>query len=48
LAVDRAKRRALGRAAVRYLRRVKASPRDPFRVVNVARPTAPPVVRHVE
>ena len=50
-AVDRAKRRALGRAAVRYLRRVKAKPaRIRFDVVEVvgAPGGPPPVVRHVE
>lgn len=51
LAVDRAKRRALGRAAVRYLRRVKAKPAQiRFDVVEVvgAPDGPPPVVRHVE
>ena len=50
-AVDRAKRRALGRAAVRYLRRVKAKPAHiRFDVVEVvgAPDGPPPVVRHVE
>ena len=50
-AVDRAKRRALGRAAVRYLRRVKAKPAlIRFDVVEVvgAPDGPPPVVRHVE
>ena len=50
-AVDRAKRRALGRAAVRYLRRVKAKPAHVrFDVVEVvgAPDGPPPVVRHVE
>ena len=50
-AVDRAKRRALGRAAVRYLRRAKAKPaRIRFDVVEVvgAPGGPPPVVRHVE
>ena len=50
-AVDRAKRRALGRAAVRYLRRVKAKPAHiRFDVVEVVgQPDGPPpVVRHVE
>ena len=50
-AVDRGKRRALGRAAVRYLRRVKAKPAHiRFDVVEVV--GAPdgdaPAVRHVE
>ena len=50
-AVDRAKRRALGRAAVRYLRRVKAKPAHiRFDVVEVVGTPdgPPPVVRHVE
>lgn len=50
-AVDRAKRRALGRAALRYLRRVKAKPAHiRFDVVEiVGAPDGPaPVVRHVE
>ena len=50
-AVDRAKRRALGRAAVRYLRRVKAKPAHiRFDVVEVvgAPDGAAPVVRHIE
>ena len=50
-AVDRAKRRALGRAAVRYLRRVKAKPAHVrFDVVEVvgAPDGAAPVVRHIE
>jgi putative endonuclease len=50
-AVDRAKRRALGRAALRYLHRVKAKPAHiRFDVVEVVgQPDGPePVVRHVE
>ena len=50
-AVDRAKRRALGRAALRYLHRVKAKPAHiRFDVIEVVgQPDGPPpVVRHVE
>ena len=50
-AVDRAKRRALGRAALRYLHRVKAKPaRIRFDVVEVVGSPgdADPVVRHIE
>jgi len=50
-AVDRGKRRALGRAARRYLRRLKERPaRIRFDVVEiVGAPDGPaPVVRHVE
>ena len=50
-AVDRGKRRALGRAALRYLHRVKAKPaRIRFDVVEVvgAPDGAAPVVRHIE
>ena len=50
-AVDRGKRRALGRAAMRYLQRIKAKPaRIRFDVVEVvgAPDGPPPVVRHVE
>lgn len=50
-AVDRGKRRALGRAAVRYLRRVKAKPAHiRFDVVEVVGTPdgPPPAVRHVE
>ena len=50
-AVDRGKRRALGRAAMRYLQRIKAKPaRIRFDVVEVVGTPdgPPPVVRHVE
>ena len=50
-AVDRGKRRALGRAALRYLHRVKAKPaRIRFDVVEVVGSPGgpPPVVRHIE
>ncbi len=50
-AVDRGKRHALGRAARRYLQRLKAKPaRIRFDVVEVVgSPDAePPVVRHIE
>ena len=50
-AVDRGKRRALGRAAVRYLRRAKAKPAHiRFDVVEVVGTPdgPPPAVRHVE
>ena len=50
-AVDRAKRRALGRAALRYLHRVKAKPAHVrFDVVEVvgSPDRENPVVRHVE
>ena len=50
-AVDRGKRRALGRAAGRYLRRLKVRPaRIRFDVVEVvgAPGGAAPVVRHIE
>lgn len=50
-AVDRGKRRALGRAAQRYLRRVKAKPaRIRFDVVEVVGSPGDknPVVRHIE
>lgn len=50
-AVDRGKRRALGRAALRYLHRVKARPaRIRFDVVEVvgAPGAEAPVIRHIE
>ena len=50
-AVDRSKRRALGRAALRYLHRIKARPaRIRFDVVEVvgAPDAGPPAVRHIE
>ena len=50
-AVDRGKRRALGRAALRYLHRVKAKPaRIRFDVVEVVGSPGgeSPVVRHIE
>ena len=50
-AVDRGKRRAVGRAAMRYLRRVKTKPaRIRFDVVEVVGSPGDerPVVRHVE
>ena len=50
-AVDRGKRRALGRAALRYLHRVKAKPAHiRFDVVEVvgAPDGVAPVVRHIE
>ncbi len=50
-AVDRGKRRALGRAALRYLRRLKAKPaRIRFDVVEVVGSPegGEPVVRHIE
>ena len=50
-AVDRGKRRALGRAALRYLHRVKAKPAHiRFDVVEVVGSPgdADPVVRHIE
>lgn len=50
-AVDRGKRRALGRAALRYLHRVKAKPAHiRFDVVEVvgAPGAGEPVVRHIE
>ncbi|MDD2240084.1 MAG: YraN family protein [Kiritimatiellae bacterium] len=51
VAVDRAKRRALGRAAHRYLRHLKVRPSHiRFDVVEViGLPTGdPPVIRHIE
>lgn len=51
VAVNRAKRRALGRAAHRYLRRLKVRPpRIRFDVVEVIGLPAgdPPVIRHIE
>ena len=50
-AVDRGKRRALGRAAMRYLHRIRAKPaRIRFDVVEViGSPDGnPPVIRHIE
>ena len=50
-AVDRGKRRALGRAALRYLRRIQARPAHiRFDVVEVVGSPdgEPPVVRHIE